>query len=180
VQLKVGNYTMKKYKCLIADLEMINKKWDKEIEDHHNSIQWIEFKNISIKNRNTRIVYMGVLNDEIITEATAIISEDDLDMQNKDKLVGNKTAYLTAFRTNKHYEGRGYFSKLYKYMENDLKIKGFQKLTLGVEPCEVRNMQIYFKWGYVNFIKTAFEIYPLENNADEPEKVMVNYYSKKL
>jgi len=32
-------------------------------------------------------------------------------------------AYLAAFRTNKEYEGKGFFSKLYKFMENDLKEK---------------------------------------------------------
>ena len=52
---------------------------------------------------------MGILNDEIITESTAIISINDLDMQNKDNLVGNNKAYLTAFRTNKEYENKGYF-----------------------------------------------------------------------
>ena len=42
-------------------------------------------------------------------------------MQNKENLIGDKKAYLTAFRTNKEYEGEGYFSKLYKFMEKDLK-----------------------------------------------------------
>ena len=44
-------------------------------------------------------------------------------MQNKDNLVGNNKAYLTVFRTNKEYENKGYFSKLYKFMEEDLKIE---------------------------------------------------------
>ena len=36
-------------------------------------------------------------------------------MQNKNNLVGEKTAYLTPFRTNKEFENKGYFSKLYKF-----------------------------------------------------------------
>ena len=75
---------------------------------------------------------MGLLNGKIITECTAIISVDDLNMQNKDNLLGEKTAYPTPFRTNKEFENKGYFSKLYKFMENDLKQKGFTTLTLGV------------------------------------------------
>ena len=117
---------------------------------------------------------MGILNDEIITESTAIISINDLDMQNKDNLVGNNKAYLTAFRTNKEYENKGYFSKLYKFMEEDLKKRGFTSLTLGVEPSEVRNIMIYFNWVFTNYIKSDYEYYP--NN----EKILVNYYEKKL
>ena len=59
-------------------------------------------------------------------------------------------------------------------MENDLKKRGFKILTLGVEPKEVRNMQIYFKWGYTNYIKTDYEYYP------SGEKILVNYYEKEL
>ena len=110
------------YKCLIADKNLIVKKWDEEIKKHNNSSVWMQFKENSLNNLSTRIVYMGILNDEIITECTAIISDKDLNMQNKENLIGNNTAYLTAFRTDKKYEGKGYFSKLYKFMENDLKI----------------------------------------------------------
>jgi ribosomal protein S18 acetylase RimI-like enzyme len=165
---------MNSYKCVIADKDLIIKKWDCEIKKHNNSKLWIQFKKESLKNLDTRIVYMGLLNGEIITEATAIVSEYDFNMQNKDGLIGDKKAYLTAFRTNKEYENKGYFSKLYKFMENDLKKRGFKYLTLGVEPCEIRNIQIYFKWGFIKYIKTDYEYY------SSSEKVIVNYYEKTL
>lgn len=162
------------YKCVVANKDLIIKKWDEEIRKHNNSKTWIDFKEKSLRNLDTRIVYMGILNDEIITESTAIISINDLDMQNKDNLVGNNKAYLIVFRTNKEYENKGYFSKLYKFMEEDLKNRGFTSLTLGVEPSEVRNIMIYFNWGFTNYIKSDYEYYP--NN----EKILVNYYEKKL
>lgn len=162
------------YKCVIASKELIIKKWDEEIKKHNNSDIWKEFKKEAIRNINNRIVYMGILNNEIITEATAIISKNDVDMQNKDGLVGESTAYLSGFRTNKEYQRKGYFSKLYKYMEKDLKSKGYKTLTLGVEPSEIRNMQIYFKWGFTEYIKTDYEYY------SNGEKILVNYYKKKL
>ena len=59
-------------------------------------------------------------------------------------------------------------------MEKDLKNRGFNSLTLGVEPCEERNKQIYFNWGFTNFIKTAYEEYP------NGQKILVNYYKKEL
>lgn len=59
-------------------------------------------------------------------------------------------------------------------MESNLKSKGFEILTLGVEPCEVRNILIYFNWGFTNYIKTSYEIY------SDGEKIIVNYYGKDL
>ena len=162
------------YKCIIATKELLTKKWDIEIKKHDNSDVWKKFKIESLRNIDNRIVYMGILNNEIITEATAIVSENDIDMQNKDSLVGEGKAYLTAFRTNKKFENQGYFSKLYKFMENDLKKRGFNSLTLGVEPCETRNIQIYLKWGFSKYIKTDYEYYP------NGEKILVNYYEKEL
>ena len=43
---------------------------------------------------DTRIVYMGLLDGKIITEATAIISSKDKCMENKDDLVDNGKVYL--------------------------------------------------------------------------------------
>lgn len=94
---------------------------DEEIRKHNNSKTWIDFKEKSLRNLDSRIVYMGILDGKIIMESTAIISSNDLDMQSKDNLVGNNKAYLTAFRANKEYQNKGYFSKLYKFMEEDLK-----------------------------------------------------------
>ena len=162
------------YKCVIATEKLLTKKWDIEIKKHENLAVWKKFKNESLRNIDNRIVYMGILNDVIITEATAIISENDMDMQNKEGLIGDEKAYLTAFRTNKEFENQGYFSKLYSFMEEDLKKRGFKTLTLGVEPCEVRNIQIYFKWGFIKYIKTDYEYY------SNGEKILVNYYEKKL
>lgn len=170
---------MNNYKCVIADKQLLNQLWNEKIKNHNNSEMWIKWKKIALRNYKTRITYVGLLDNKIITEATAIISDKDLDMQNKENLIDEKTAYLTSFSTNKEYEGKGYFSKLYKFMENDLQNKGFETLTLGVEPCETRNIQIYFTLGYTNYIKTAYEIYPSEKGK-KTEKIIANYYSKKL
>ena len=81
---------------------------------------------------------------------------------------------MTAFRTNKEYEGKGYFSKLYKFMEEDLKNKGYTLLTLGVEPKEIRNKKIYNHYGFVEYIKNAKEVYP------DGAEIDVEYYGKRL
>lgn len=50
----------------------------------------------------------------------------------------------------------------------------------GVEPCEVKNMIIYFKYGFTNFIKSVNEKEPSKNANDAPRDVLVNYYLKEI
>jgi len=173
---------MNNFICKIASIEEMNEKWDYEIASKPNDEKWPIWKQDSINDvkDGTKICYYGILDGTIITEASAVISDQDKTIQNKEGLVGKKTAYLTAFRTIEAYQGKGYFSKLYKFLENDLINRGFKTLTLGVEPSEVKNMKIYFNWGYENYIKTAYEIYPPKDSTSKQEKVMVNYYSKEI
>ena len=162
------------YICKIADFDEIIKKWDYEISIHPNNENWIIWKNKSIEgyHDNNQLCYIGVLGGEIIAEATAMLSPNGV--QNSEGLVSNATAYLCAFRTRKAYRGQGYFSELYRYMENDLYNKGYRSLTLGVEPDDAKNKEIYFKYGFTHFIKSAFETSP------DGESILVEYYSKSL
>ena len=118
------------------------------------------------------ISYYGLLDGRIICECSAAI--DASIVQNSKGLIDNKTAYLFAFRTINEYQGKGYFSILYKYMEEDLKNRGYEVLTLGVEPEELKNKAIYNKYGFVNHIKNGIETYP------DGTEIEVEYYSKVL
>lgn len=62
--------------------------------------------------------------------------------------------------SNKRYRGKGYFSKLFKYMINDLKEKGYAKAIVGVKPKELINKEIYNHYGFTEYIKTSSELYP--------------------
>lgn len=167
---------MGKFECRIANPNDFNKRWDYLIEVNAGDEKWKVWRDERLLafNEGTRIIYYGFLDGEIISEATVAISIDDKYIQNKEELIGNGRVYLKSFRTNQEHQGKGYFSILYKFMENDLKERGYIELTLGVEPCEVKNMMIYFNKGYTNYIKTAYEVYP------DGEKVLVNYYMKNL
>ena len=166
----MGNYIGK-----VAKLEDITKKYDYEInkatDDKSN---WIIWKTSAIEryNKGQTITYIGLLNNEIICECTSAL--DSSIVQNSDGLVDNKTAYLFAFRTNEEYQGQGYFSKLFKFMIEDLKSKGYEKVTLGVEPEELKNKAIYNKYGFTEHIKDAQEVYPDGTTID------VEYYGKKI
>ena len=164
-----------KYICKIPSLEEMNKKWDYEIKHHQDDKDnWIIWKEKAIENfkRGNSIPYYGILNGNIICEATALITPEIV--QNSDELVGNNIIYLSAFRTILEYQGKGYFSILFKYMLNDLKEKGYTKVTIGVEPKEEKNKKIYNHYGFTEYIKSGTEIYPNGTIID------VEYYGKKL
>ncbi len=171
---------MSEYICKIANLDDIIRKWDYEISIHPNDKNWKIWKNISIEGYqdNNQLCYIGILNGKIIAEATAMISPNGV--QNAEGLVSKDTVYLCAFRTREEYRGQGYFSKLYRYMENDLYNKGYRSLTLGVEPNDFKNKMIYNKYGFTEYIKTDYEIEPPEKDGEEPHKIMVEYYRKEI
>ena len=93
---------------------------------------------------------------------------------NSEDLVNENTAYLHGFFTEGEYQNKGYFSKLYKFMINDLISRGYTNVTLGVEEPEVKNKAIYSKWGFTEYIKTVPETY------SDGSVIPVEYYRKKL
>ncbi|MCH5314455.1 MAG: GNAT family N-acetyltransferase [Eubacterium sp.] len=163
---------MKDYVCKIATVDEMETKWNYEIKKHQDS-NWKIWKSESIErvNNGQSIVYYGVLNGKIICEATAML--DKSTVQNSDGLVDEKTVYLCAFRTIEKHQGKGYFSKLFSFMINDLKRKGYEKVTLGVEPEETENLKIYKHLGFSEFIKSAKETYPDGTVIDVDNYAMV-------
>lgn len=152
---------MDNFICKIATREELLKRWEYLVEIHSGNKDWIVYKENALRNfdnKNT-ISYLGFLNDKIICEATAYIKEEAFigDISDPTNLLSDSMCYLAAFRTNKEYEGQGFFSQLYKFMENDLIKKGYKELSLGVSPKEVRNIEIYFHLGFRVYIKTFIE-----------------------
>ena len=162
------------YICKIANKEEILKQFDYEISIHPDELEnWTKWKE-ECANRpdGQRITYFGILDGEVICETTAGITKESI--QNADGLVDNNTAYLFAFRTKEKFRHQGYFSILFKYMINDLKQRGFTKVTLGVEPDELDNKAIYFHYGFNEHIKDDIEIEP------DGTEVEVEYYGRNL
>lgn len=164
---------MKNYICKIATTEEMEAKWNYEIKKN-KSPNWKIQKDESIERVKCgqSIAYYGLLNGRTICEATAML--DKSIVQNCDGLVDDKTVYLCAFRTIEKYQGKGYFSKLFRFMIDDLKCKDYEKVTLGVEPTETENLKIYKHLGFNEFIKSAQEIYPDKTVID------VDYYGMNL
>lgn len=59
-------------------------------------------------------------------------------------------------------------------MIDDLKSRGYKKVTLGVESAEIDNLKIYKHLGFNTSIKSAQEIYPDGTVID------VDYYGMEL
>lgn len=175
---------MENYICKIATLEEIIKRMDYLIEIHPNNNLWVIAKENAIKgyNEKSKIMYIGILENEIICEATAYIKEEAFigDIENTEELISNNRVYLSAFRTNKEYDGKGYFSKLFKYMENDLKEKRYTEMSLGVSVNENRNKDIYSHLGFENYIKTTIEYLPAKDKNSKPTEEIVEFYYKKI
>lgn len=171
---------MERYVCKVASIEEVLDKMDYEISIHPGDKRWEIWKAMAEKflKEGKRICYVGILEGKIICETTAIISKDAA--QNSEGLIDKETAYLSAFRTNKEYRGKGYFSKLYKFMEEDLKSRGYRKLTLGVEPKEKENKEIYKHLGFNKFVKEDYVEDPVIDETSETEKVLVHYYLKEI
>lgn len=166
---------MSNYVCKIANLDEMNTKWDYEINKAtHDKGNWIIWKKANLERfqKGLIIPYYGLLDGKIICECTAVISPTVI--KGTEDLIDDKTAYLEAFRTVEEYQGQGYFSKLFKFMIEDLKSRGYERATLGVEPQEIKNKAIYFKYGFTEHIKDAPDTYP------DGTKVFVEYYSKNL
>ena len=156
---------MENYVCKIATLDEIIKRMDYLIEIHPNNNIWVVAKENAVRgyNEGSKIMYIGLLNDEIICEATAYINESAFvgDIKETANLLSDDRAYLSAFRTNKEHQGKGYFSVLYKYMENDLKKRNYIELSLydGIKGLYkflkdlytfIHEMFVYLQVNYMN------------------------------
>ena len=162
-----GNYI-----CKIAAPEEMERKWNDEIARHSEKGNWIAWKGEAIESARTgrSIPYYGILNGEIICEATAVLNPGFA-------LAGGETGCtveLCAFRTNKEYRGKGYFSKLMDFLQEDLRRKGCRKAVVGVEPKEELNREIYRHWGFTEHVSSGTETYP------DGTVIRVEFYGKLL
>ena len=166
---------MDNYVCRIASLEEMHARWDYNIaaasKDRENWMIW-KSENIDQFIRGLIIPYYGVLDGVVICECTAVISPEVL--SDPEGLVDDRTAYLSAFRTSEGYRGKGYLSRLFRFMLDDLRRRGYEKVTLGVEPEETENREIYRHLGFLTHIKDAADVYP------DGTRIDAEYYGKEL
>ena len=163
------------YICRIASPEEMARKWQYEIDRHTaDRGNWVIWREEALRNRREgkTIPYYGFLEGNIICEATAVICPDVL--KNSEGLVDSRTAYLEAFRTNEPYRGKGYFSRQFRFMLDDLRGRGYTRATLGVETDDGQNKAIYAHYGFTRHIRTENDSYP------DGTVIRVAYYAKEM
>lgn len=157
-------------KATLEDLEAI---WNYNIRmdpDEPRNLRWKE-SYISRNLSGRAATYVVIADGEPVGEVTLdYFAEAHGHVQTRKVLAdGTTTAYITALRIRKEFAGKGYASGLMKYMEAEAKQRGIQRLTIGVEAAESRNLAMYLHWGY-----DCFRMY-LEECGE-----LVLYYSKEL
>lgn len=165
----LGNYV-----CKIASIDEVIVKRDKLIVQNLDEPNWVSWKAETIENVQTgrNIHYYGVLDGEIICEAYAELGYDPAAEGGIPPEPG--TVYLSAFRTDEGYRGKGFFSKLMAFMLGDLKKKDFIRAIVGVEPWDTVNKELYRHWGFTELIYSRTCTYL------DGEVIEVEYYAKRI
>ena len=160
------------YTCRIASPEEMEQKWDYEIALHSEKANWIAWKGEAIESARAgrSIPYYGFRDGTAICEATAVLNPEIGQADRKT----NGIVELCAFRTNQEYRGKGYFSKLMDFLQNDLKQRGYTEAIVGVEPRERLNREIYHHWGFTEHVFSGTETYP------DGTVIEVDFFGKKL
>jgi len=143
-----------------AKIEDLEQWWDMEISrDPGNAKSHEYYKKAFIDDNKTgkRITFYAWDGDVIVGQGSVF--------HNNGRIEINK------LELEPEYRGKGISTQIVKYLEKFAKSKGIKEIFIGVEPSEIRNMQIYFHWGYTNFVCIEH---------DERENYSFIVYSKML
>ena len=88
------------------------------------------------------------------------------ELEDHDFADGGTTTYLCAFRVKKEYRGKSLGSRLLRKALDELKQEGFTHATIGVNPDEVQNVNLYRHLGFRTKVKDCF-LDPCGFNADK-------------
>lgn len=144
-------------KATPEDLERI---WDYQIETNPGDANYIRWKKQFIDDNRSgaAATFVAVVDGEPVGEGTLLFSPDCRAIRGRLELAdGRAVTNINALRIRKPYEGRGYISALVKYMEAYAREQGFNRVTIGVEAAEARNLGIYLHWGYDRFVMSEGE-----------------------
>jgi len=154
-----------------ATLEDLEKIWNRHIAENPDDLRYLRWKQEFITRNQTNQVatFVIVADGSPIGEVTLDFLASGYSGSRELLADGKNTAYITALRIQKEFEGNGHVSKLMQLMEAYAVKAGFSQLTIGVEAAETRNLSIYLHWGYDKFVM-----------AEEDDGELVLFYQKKL
>lgn len=150
----------KEYKYKVATINELEARWDKNIANNFGDDRWVKWKDVAIENNKSRkcVTFVVMRDDEPIGEGTLVLSAQSVE--------------INGLRIDKQYRNNGHASKPVKIMEQWAKAEGYTTIIIGAEAKNVRNLSIYFRWGYDTFVKS--EISEIE------EEGLILFYAKIL
>lgn len=150
--------------------------WNSRIAKSPDDHSWVVWKNCFLEeNANgKRKTFFAFENKKFVGQGTLLFESDDKVM------TGNGKAEIIKLEIEKEYRGKGFATKIYQTIKDYAKSAKINTLTIGVEPCEVKNIQIYFHWGFTNFLQCTKETYPPKNKNGEGQTITVLCYSQKI
>lgn len=161
----------------IATIQELENWWDKKIEKQPNNPAYRQWKKTFVygnKSGERKTFFVFGEKGEYIGQGTLLLKNND------PLMTGNGKAEIIKLEINKEHRGKGIATKIYEKIEDYAKQNGIHTLTIGVEPCEVRNMQIYFHWGFVEYLQCITETFPPREEGGVGETITVLCYQKKI
>lgn len=160
----------------IATIQELEDWWNKKIEKQPNNPAYKVWKNNFVNGNKTgeRKTFFVFDDGDYIGQGTLLLTSKDFVM------TGNGKAEIIKLEINREHRGKGIATKIYKAIEDYAKENNIHTLTIGVEPCEVRNMQIYFHWGFVEYMQCITETFPPTEKGGKGETITVLCYKKTI
>ena len=160
------------FKYVPATEEKLIEIWDRTIASNPGDERWVQWKQDAIENNASgkSLTFLVLADDLPVGEGTLLFSEDCGAVEHlRGVVTDGKVTNINGLRIEKAFEGQGHISKLVRVMEKYAKDHGYERITIGVDAKEARNLAIYLHWGYTEFITHEIE-------EDQP----VLYYGKPL
>ena len=159
-----------------ATIEELEDWWNKRISKDPKNNSWVVWKNNFVEENKSgkRKTFFAFNNKKYIGQGTLLFESEDKVM------IGNKKAEVIKLEIIKEERAKGIATKIFNTLKDYTKSVGIKTLTIGVEPCEIRNMQIYFHWGFTNYLQCITETYPPENDKVDGEIITVLCYSQDI
>lgn len=160
------------FECVEADEALLGRIWEKSIAANPGDERWMRWRDEYLANHaeGRSRTFLVLADGEPVGEGTLLMAPACSAIGGRICLAdGAGTANVNALRIEKRFEGQGHVSRLVRRMEDFARERGIERLTIGVEARETRNLAIYLHWGYVDFVM-----------SEEEDGELVLYYAKRL
>ena len=143
-----------------ATKEKLEQIWDQTIAANPGDDRWVKWKQNALHDNASgdTLTFLVLADERPIGEGTLLFSEICGAIAGRKCLAETgRTTNVNGLRIEKAFEGQGHISRLVREMEAYARDHGYEKITIGVEAKETRNVAIYLHWGYTDYITHEME-----------------------